>query len=358
MTFIDVTPVGADSGFSNFKIATLENTYMFPNIASLGKPRVFEDLSPQDILSNLDIAFDYNGQKKHYWVGKMAMVSGKNANYIDKFDRFNSEEGRATFLAALAMVCKGDGENFVVGTGLPMEDYRTNLKKTYEETLIGSYAVTFNSGPFEGQVKRFNIISCKVWPQGLGIIFDQLLTKDGQQRQEHPLLEPGSVSGMVDVGMRTTNLGIFEDYTLAEGFSLSIEYGMSMVHDQLKQFLHKRDLPVEDRDIEQILWRDNFKGLDIKTVRENALKALAEIICQEALTKWRGKVLLDKVYVGGGAGHAVYEKLQFGEKIDKILVENPQHANANGFLKAAVGLTLAGKVRDAHGATAKIEITS
>lgn len=352
----NLTPVGIDSGYSYMKaVAYNKEPVIFPNIVSPGREVTDEGLD--DIfgqaksINNIDISFTYNGLRKHFWAGKMATSSGSDADFFEDQDRWNSEKGRATALAALALLCTKDNENFALATGLPIEDYKknkTNLKKTYEQTIPGNYEVTFESGPLAGTIKKFNILTCKVYPQGLGVFLDQLIHDDGNQADNHPLLEEGSIYGLVDVGRRTTNLVLFDDFDLSRDFSISINYGISMVHEKIKNHLSSQDRYVKNRDIETILWKDTFKNIDIKSVREEALSELASIIVNEAQNLWHDKSLLETVYVGGGAGQAVFDFLTFKE-YDKLIVDNPQLANARGFFKAMLGLTLAGKVRDKNG---------
>ncbi|WP_031516836.1 ParM/StbA family protein [Desulfofalx alkaliphila] len=352
---IFVTPVGLDSGYSYMKaIACGRAPVVFANMVSPGR-EVTEDgleevLGQAAPIKNIDISFTHNG-KKHYWVGKMATSSGNDADYFEDKDRWNSEKGRATALAALALLCHNDHESFVLATGLPLEDYKANktsLKKTYEHTIPGAYEVTFESGPLTGETRRFNIVAAKVYPQGMGVFFDQLLTEDGEQIDSHPLLEDGAVCGLIDVGRRTTNLCLFDDFTLSKDFSCSINYGISMVHEKLQNFLSKHGRFVKNRDIEAILKKDTFKGLDVKTPREKALQELAEIIVSEAENRWADKSLLENIYVGGGGGQAVFQFLNFKE-YQKNMVNEPQLSNARGFLKAILSLTLAGRVQNRNG---------
>ncbi|MCL2338211.1 MAG: ParM/StbA family protein [Firmicutes bacterium] len=344
-----LTPVGLDSGYSYMKAISQTKEIVFPNIVSPGREITDEGLNDilgqTGVINNLDISFAFRGTKKHYWIGKMATASGGDADYFEDRDRWNSERGRASALAALALICRKDNENFVLATGLPLEDYKSNkttLKQTYEKTIPGTYEVTFESGPLAGQTKRFNILTCKVYPQGLGVFFDQVLTDDGIQKDVHPLLEDGTVHGLIDVGRRTTNMVLFDDFNLSKDFSKSINRGIAQIHEQIQNFLSAQNRFVKNRDIEVIFKRDIFKGLDIKRVREEALFNLAGIIRAEAQSLWQDKALLESIYIAGGAGQAVYNFLNF-DRYEKILVSNPQFANARGFYKAMLNLILSGK---------------
>jgi len=353
---MEIIPVGLDSGYSYMKAVCYgQEPIVFPNIVSPGREITDEGLDDvlgqAKIINNLDISFSFNGIKKHYWIGKMATTSGSDADFFEDRDRWNSEKGRASALAALALCCKNDNENFVLATGLPLEDYKANkstLKRTYEDTIPGRYEVTFESGPLVGQTKRFNIVACKVYPQGLGVIFDQILDDEGLQIDAHPLLKEDAIFGLIDVGRRTTNLVLFEDFNVSKDFSKSINYGITQVHEQLQNFLSAHNRFVKNRDIEAVFKKDSFKGLDVKSVREKALTELANIIKNEAQNLWQNKSLLEIVNIAGGAGQAVFDLLKFND-YQKVLINNPQLSNACGFYKAMLSLTLAGKVRDKNG---------
>ena len=313
---MNITPVGLDSGYSYMKAVSPGKEIVFPNIVSPGREITDEGLDdilgPAKAINNLDISFTLGGVKKHYWIGKMATASGADADFFEDRDRWNSERGRASALAALALLCEEEHENFTLATGLPLEDYKSNkttLKQTYEETIPGSYAVTFESGPLAGQTKKFNILTCKVYPQGLGVFFDQILTGDGIPKDTHPLLEDGAVYGLIDVGRRTTNMVLFDDFNLSKDFSKSINHGISQVHERLQNFLSTHERFVKNRDIEAILKKDSFKNLDIKSVREEALAQLAGVIKAAAQDLWQDRSLLESIYIAGGAGQAVYDFL-------------------------------------------------
>lgn len=334
-----------DSGFGYMKAVSQEREIIFNNIVSLGEIRHFGDNTKTDdmgiILKNIDITFEYNGFKRHYWIGETACKHGANAEYVDKKDRWNTEEGRATFLAALALLCDNDEESFIVATGLPMEDFKTPLRKEYEENITGTHSVTFNSGPLEGTTRVINLVAIKVFPQGLGVFLDQLLTKDGGQVEQHELMHPNLAFGLIDVGTRTTNIGLYEDMEMSEQFSFSIEHGMGQVHSKLKAYLGEQGMQVKDRDIDKILWIDRFKNVNIAQKRKELLTELADQIYQAAANKWQEKAFLSTIFIGGGGGEAVYNYLGFS---NKKLVDQPQFANANGFYKAVVAMNIAEEV--------------
>jgi len=353
---MELTPVGLDSGYSYMKVVGYgQEPIIFPNIVSPGREITDEGLDDvlgqANLINNLDISFSFNGMKKHFWVGKMASASGSDADFFEDRDRWNSEKGRASALAALALLCKKENENFVLSTGLPLEDYKANktaLKKTYENTIPGSYEVTFESGPLAGETKSFNIVACKVYPQGLGVFFDQILADDGLQIDTHPLLAEDAIYALIDVGRRTSNLILFEDFNISKDFSHSINFGIAQVHERLQNFLSSHNRYVKNRDIEAILKKDIFKELDIKSVREEALTELANIIKSESQSLWQDKSLLEVIYTGGGAGQAIYDFLKFDD-YNKVLINSPQLSNARGFYKAMLSLILSGRVRDKNG---------
>lgn len=343
-----VTSVGIDSGFSYMKAVSNDKEIIFLNVATRGTPRVVEGGSLNTTIEeNLDLFITgSNGNKKHYWVGPHAARHGQHVEYIWEKDRFNSDYGRATFLTSLALLTEKYGQKFAVGTGLPDADYRTNLKHEYEKTIPGKYTVTFASGPLEGQTRNFEIAAVRVYQQGMGVFFDQVLDEKGNQVSEHPLLDKG-VNGLIDMGLRTTNIDLFEDRSLLENYTRSIELGMSYVYRNIQNELAQKGITLEDGDVEKILWKDSltYAGniFDVKGMREQVFKEIAQEVYRKASEKWGNKILfLDKVYCGGGGGQAIFDYLPFDKK---ELVVNPQLSNAQGFKKAITAAIGLGKVK-------------
>jgi len=353
------TFAGIDSGFKFMKAVTYgQEAIIYPNIVCHGTAQIdMGDIRNNfPILNQLDVIIENeNGNKYRYYVGDLAVREGKHAQYIYEKDRVNSEYGKVSFLTALALLAEDDYVKYVVGTGLPVADYRSKLKELYKRTLPGRYKVTFVSGPLENTTKTIEIVAARVFLQGMGVFFDQVLD-DELNEINHPMLGDG-VFGLIDVGSRTTNFELFEDKRAIERVADSIEHGITDVHQALLKRVIQAGYTVPEGKDELLIKKDFIKEngtiIDLKPIRGQAIKSLVAQIENKAKYLWADYQLeLNKVYIAGGAGQVIYDYLNFE---NKVLVERPQFSNAYGFAKAVTLATKLGKVSDAHGN--KLEIT-
>jgi plasmid segregation protein ParM len=327
---------------------------IFPNIVCYGEKRIdMDDLSANTTIEQLDVIIEnQSGLKNRYYVGKMAIREGKHAQYIYEKDRVNSEYGKASFLTALALLTNDSHTKFIVGTGLPVADYRSALKKRYEDTLPGKYEITF---PLENVTKTIEIVAARVFLQGMGVFFDQVLDDTLNEKSDHPLLSSG-VYGIIDVGSRTTNFELFEDKRAVERVTDSIEHGITDVHQTLLKHAIAAGYTIQEGKDEILIKMDKLEQngdiIDLRSIRERAIRSLVTQIQNKAEQLWTDfKLELNQVFVAGGAGQIVFDYLNFK---NKVLVERPQFANAWGFLKAVSLAAKLGKVHDSHGRPVEI----
>lgn len=328
--------IGIDSGFSYMKAMTSTMYLVIPNVISDGDDRVLSrsmGADNQGLLQNLDVEVQEDEGSKHYFVGDLALREGDRPNYIWDIDRVNSVHARAVLLTTLAVLCKKDGENFYISTGLPVQDYVTELKGIYESSLTGKHSVTFKSGPLAGTTKNFSIARTKVSAQGLGIYFNEIITN--MCTLANSPYARGKV-GIVDIGFRTSNLILVDDMRPRRSLSEGMEAGMSDAYDYLRDYLIKKGLPLELEKVEKEFWKDTLtfgdKRVELAPVREKALTRLAEQVTREIKRRWRRVTDLNHMLVAGGGAMALFEKMNLP---GKILVNDAQLANARGFFKTA-----------------------
>lgn len=330
-----VTVVGIDSGFSFMKAVTATGSVIFPNVISDSNDRVLArgiGLG-DDPLANLDVAVDINPQTG-FFIGELALKEGDRPAYIWELDRVNSIHARAVLLTTLALFTRTDGEQFYVSTGLPVQDYVTELRGIYENSLLGEHRVTFVSGPMAGITKNFSIVHTKVSAQGLGVFFNEIITSMGTVSPT-PYIR-GRV-GIIDLGFRTTNIIMVEEMHARRNLSQGLEVGMSDAYEYVRDNLLQHGIILDLEEMEKEFWKDliKFRGttIEVKPLREKALKRLAERIGGEIKRNWRRATDIQAVLVAGGGAPALFDLLDVP---GKKLVRDSQMANARGFFKTAL----------------------
>lgn len=330
---MSITVVGIDSGFSYMKAVTSTKKILFPNIIADGDDRAFARTvgSSDNLLDNLDIRITSTSEPRHFFIGNLALHEGDRPIYIWDTDRVNTIHAKASLLTALALLADSDGHPFRVCTGLPVQDYVTELRRAYEQSLVGEHAVTFCSGPLEGITKKFKIKGIKVTAQGLGIFFNEIISNMCTVTNS-PLT--GGRVGVIDIGFRTTNILLLDNMLPQRNLSEGLEAGMSYAFEFVRGYLTKQGLPLELAKMEVEFWKDSLtfgnKQIDIKHAREKALQRLAGEIAQEIKRLWRRIPDLKAILVGGGGAPAVFTYLDIP---NKQMVAEPQMANAKGFFK-------------------------
>lgn len=330
-----VTVVGIDSGFSFMKAVTATKSLVFPNVISDSNDRILASSLGvgDDPLANLDISVDIDGEAA-FFIGELALKEGDRPAYIWELDRVNSIHARAVMLTTLALLARGEGERFHVSTGLPVQDYTTELRETYKSSLLGGHRVTFVSGPLAGVTKNFSIVHTSVSAQGLGIYFNELITSMGTVA---PSPYARGRVGIIDIGFRTTNIIMVEEMRARRNLSQGIEMGISDAYTYVRDNLLQNGIILDLEEMEKEFWKDRveFRGkvIEVKPLRDKALKRLSARIGGEIKRNWRRVTDIQAVLVAGGGAPALFDLLDVP---GKVLVRDSQMANARGFFKTAL----------------------
>lgn len=361
--FTDVLFAGVDIGFGATKSQFwhedgFNEKFVIPSMVATGRDRMLAKISTggkdpynpkitalQNQLNYLyvDIENLTNGESNSWFLGHLAMKEGTDQAYCWQDDKSSDKKSLALLISQLAVAQTAHEEGrssysrFYISTGLPIKHFR-KYASTYEQNITGKWKITFNSGVWAGVTCTLHIIGCRTWPQALGIFNDQMIDLDGN------LLQPDLLDDyvlVIDPGARTTEIALFKEGVMQDGYSDSFEIGMSVALDLIHEKLEKSDakIKVKDYDLDLcfiekngILSTQGFE-IDLKPLREEALKDIAIDIANKTKKKlgdiWES---ISITVVGGETGRLLYNYLELP---NKRLSTNPQFGNASGYLKYA-----------------------
>lgn len=350
--------VAIDGGFSNYKGSNgdTQQNVLIPSIVveghRLSRKEGLADFNLKP-LQNLDVMV--NG--KRYFVGDLAISQSRRTQHQWNSNRLcGTAENLVLTLTTIALLTGEESKvEVLLATGLPWADYNDKLLDEYELDFPNTYVIEFLRDPLKGVKKTITIKKVVTYLQGMGVFYDLVMDTEGNVNTEHPLLKNDkSAFGLVDIGMRTSNIELYEKQRNLEDFSGSKEIGMDSVHEAVRQFLTSQGEPFSDGIIEDIILDKESEYREIQGLNEvidQALKKIADEIVELTTAKqWKEKFrIIKKIYLAGGGGQAVLPYLQsqfakIGKSIE--LVSNPQFSNANGFFKALNRAYVLGKVEE------------
>lgn len=276
-------------------------------------------------------AYLLEGESDTYLIG---LPDGKSSTSRDT-DRYSSDFYKRQMLFAISQHV-GNGDDVIVGTGLPASHYENEVAIQSIKSLIGPHAVYIDE-----EVKMFNINEVKITLQPIGMISQLIFNQDGQ-------LNPGGeeiVEGkklIIDVGWGTTDIASMEgmelvkydgiDTAILDAYLYAIEH-LQGKYNELKQGM-KTPFELDE------LYRNN-KALkvrqreydDFRDFINDAYKHTADEIV--ATVKSLGYTFSDYDYVifGGGGAYALRKYLPMDNHIK--IINDAQIANARGFYIAS-----------------------
>ena len=353
----DILVAGADPGFGAIKLDIGNTKVLFPAVICNGNERIFSilgqtkpdkgsDLDKQ--IASLDVIVRNNSTcvERQYFMGSLAeSLNPKEAHYCWDEDKSNDEEAMALLIVALALAQPYPKTNVYLGTGVPVKFF-ASLKDKYEAELKGSFSVTFLSGPFKGQTRSMNILRSRVLPQSYGVFIKETLDENGNAINTKLL---NGYVVVIDPGFRTTDIATFYDGIMLDPpNSFSIEKGLQWVYagvaERLREMTSDYANPIEtdDKELDKIFrvnngfypW--NNGSIDLNPVRQRMLAQLAADISREVMKTLKpiaGRI--HTILVAGKVGEMVYPYLNLD---NKILIDNPQFGNAEGFRVMAANL--------------------
>lgn len=283
--------------------------------------------------------FGFNGgdeiiflRPDHVQVGAGAIEQSYTLERREDRDWIESSLWMNCFYGALTELTPAINMPVKVITGLPLAYF--DDKDRLKARLLGEHPVErLGRGP-----QVFHVLDCKVLPQPFGSLLYVAMDENGVLVSERHV--NGKV-GVVDVGGGTTNILFANELSERRKYSTSISTGVWSIVRNMKDFLDENytDLNLSDHEIVQAI-QDGYVAYygnseDLREPVREILTPFAESIVATANQWWEGGAagLSDIIITGGGAnllGDTIKDAFGFG-----TIVDNPEYANAEGFLRFA-----------------------
>lgn len=317
-----------DVGYSHTKSATDDRRAIFPSV--LGEVQhAHVDLALAERNGYMQVETE-DGQ---WFVGEAAIEqSGLKTRRQDR-GWIETPEYRALLLTGITELTMATGITVELVTGLPVAYFadRGILKAGLMEKVHN----VRRAGRKRGQ--RIEFTDVVILPQGLAAVLSEALDDKGKIR-------PGPVSegmvGLVDVGGHTVNVATFKELREIAIQTASIDAGMWGPLTEIGKRVNAAYPGQELRghEIAEAVKRGTIRHYgedrDISGIAQDVLRPFARQILGEASQVWGNAARLDVLLIAGGGAEIVGPAL-LAEYPHARLVENPQWANCQGYLKFA-----------------------
>lgn len=343
--------MGLDVGFGNTKIISSSNGEI--TFSSF----VCEGSINTRMLSMPTIDLDYlvvHTEEGTYKVGEQASTADEDvkSNRTKERSRAKDPKSRVLFKTAIALgVPHQDGEYHVrLVTGLPNDDFNTEIRDDLIEFLQEPFEIQFDLGRKKVITKKIHVSFCEIIRQPEGTVFQRMIRFNSQFDPDN-MIEPNpkfqKYIGIIDIGHGTTDYCIFKNGVIheSEKFSSST-YATVEVYERLRSKIQSKlskegynQIPT-DEDLDEVVRTKTMKyakNLKDFTMEVNeSVQEVTQKMVQEILETWSNEInrLHQIVITGGGADlfeKAINQlfrdkKIQFVDKEDA-----PQMSNVLGF---------------------------
>lgn len=321
--------LAVDLGYGYVKAMTPTGRVVFPSVvapagASTGLRDVFGAKTPE-----YELSLHRDGRTERYLVGTAALSEPGAVRAWET----EAAAGNIAPLLATAVAALWAPAPLYLAVGLPLLHYakqRVSLQQALEQ-------LDMDAALGDGQVVRITRPRVTVLPQAAAGYYAAL---------ERGLLKDiNGMVGIIDVGYRTTDyLVVGRDprggLEIRERLAGTLDLGISQVTGAIQEAVQARIGRAVDRlRIESALERDGilpYRGtpIDLAVYREEARRAVADAITAKLKADWGEDLdFLAAVLVMGGGGADLFPMLK-GLHPNMILLDEPQWANARGYLLA------------------------
>lgn len=317
--------VSLDVGYGFVKATDGKSGYSFPSVVGEGhsKPTFSTRNIDKSFIDNLKIELD----KKLYFVGKSAIRQSKYVYRDLSYSRETGNDFEILFFSALSLFCHGRTNEFKVVTGLPAE--RIHMAQDLEARVRGEKDIKVFFGK-EMRDIRIYVSEVEIVPQPLGSYWSQCLNLD--EKDAYPIEK---VTGVIDIGFRTTDLAAIESGEYIPEKSKTFSVGLSTAYSDVSSSLAEEyGLEKEGYNLDGIIIKRKVnisgKEVDITNIVENSFKKLATNVLVEVNSQWKVSDY-DNLIITGGGGQALSPYL-LPHLPQAKLATDPITANCRGFL--------------------------
>ncbi|MGD8399812.1 MAG: ParM/StbA family protein [Bacillota bacterium] len=321
--------IGIDLGFGFVKTTDGNQAFIFPSVVGAGSELTYrsELTTFIDPIQNLMVTID----GKKYFVGELAIRQGAIVSRSLGENHAQEKNTQVLLLTALALYVSDENEEFNVVTGLPPSYFLIN-KDILANLVKGAHQITVN---IDGKncEKMFVVNNVKIIPQPMGTLFDKLLDAEGNIVDNEL---SSSKAGIIDVGFRTTDFTVVDRLEYIDKLSYSTPTGMANTYGLIAEYLRNQfRIHKENYELEEIVQKGQIKVAgkvhSLEEFRNNIFEQIAEKILTEMNSIWDIREMDILLFTGGGSMMLTDYLLPKLETAN--LVEEPQRANVNGYLK-------------------------
>ncbi|MDI3481242.1 MAG: plasmid segregation protein ParM [Tepidanaerobacteraceae bacterium] len=317
--------IGIDVGYGFVKVTDGEDGYSFPSVVGEGHARPTFSTSPGrfSAIDHLKVGIG----NKIYFVGKAAIRHSRFVYRDLSYSRSVAEDFEILFFSALSLFSSATFNEFSVVTGLPVE--RMHMADSLVKRVKGERSITLLSESGSRDI-RLNVRDVEIVPQPLGTYWSLSSNPTGGD----PAPAEG-LTGIVDIGFRTTDLAAVEDSEFIPEKSKSLTIGLATAYSEIGFNIASRyGIEKESYSLDGIVInrKINIAGesIDITDIVSEAFEKLATNILVEINSQWRLSDF-DSIIISGGGGQAISHYL-LPQIHHAKLVSDPITANCRGYL--------------------------
>jgi hypothetical protein len=282
------------------------NMKMFGMINGQERKRIVRSLATNDGIQEYRVV-NTNGKKVYFGVGEPLVVPDKTRReYILE----------SIFLATNEIYGELNEAEFEVelGIGLPILQFKSNKRKSYEEELQRDYVNEVFSATVDGKPYTIKIKFLKIYAEG----FSGFLTFADELPTDKPIL-------LIDIGYKTTEaIGIRKDLNgkklIIDNYG-SIDTGMLEVFNTIrKQFINKTGMMYKLETIENAMIANetltvNNEDVDARKFLVDGVPVIKNIL-NSIETEYFPDMKNRKIFLIGGGIEFIYSLLKFIGKED------------------------------------------
>lgn len=327
--------VGLDVGYGVTKGITLSASLLFPSVAGYARKLDFNASK---------IAADYPGDQLRdddgdWFIGELALsqlrpgdllrLRGRTANRDALGNAFRVRMAKAAIGKLIPGETGGNVFQVKIATGLPVD--HMSEAAALKQALIGQHHIHTDKTDF-----IVDVIGVMVMPQPYGTIYAQMITPDGKINPAHTATR----TGVCDVGTYTVDAAMDDNGEYVKASSGSVESGVYTAHERIAMLMEETygEKPLY-RDVEQALRTGTVRAfgqtVDMRAEVREALEPLRSATVNLLNDLWKSGSRIDVIYLSGGGADLVADVV-CGAYRQTVRVDNPQIANARGYLNYAL----------------------
>lgn len=302
-----------------------------PSFVGSGHERKVADEFNQgvDEMDNIHVMID----GKDYFVGDLAKRESMDKTYTLDTYKISHPMTKVLLATVAAILAPKEPQDTHIVTGLPYGDFDYQKEEMDDFLTHFSIYVHFVSGPYTNKIKKIQFKKHSVLPQAAGALIP---------RRNINVMSSEYLEGVIDVGYKTCDIVAFEtrgkSTFLRTDLCDTIDIAASNVYELLQKAIRTKigcrlDISQIESAIAKGFVFHRGRRYSIKDEVNHIKQSVAKTIIDMVRAKWRDNTdLMERIHLIGGGSLLLEERLKEIHP-ETETVENPQMANAAGYLK-------------------------